>query len=109
MLVSYICFFVRAFAQTSVFLPRHVCAKDPPGPVCVSCAPPPRPIPPRTKPSHKGPFAAYWHSAPAALTVTRVNKLSGLFFGEGGLLGRLLSLCGRQCWQTTDRFGMLHE
>ena len=72
MLVSYICFFVCASAQTSVFLPCLVCAKDPP--------------PPSARQTfQKGPFAAYQHSTPAALTVTRVNDVSGPFFGEWGL------------------------
>ena len=70
--------------------PTCPCAR--PGPVCVSCARPPPPSA-RTKPSHKGPFAAYWHSAPAAHTVTRVNKLSGLFFWGRGPFGQTT-------WQT---------
>ena len=83
MLVSYICFFVCESAQTSVSLPRLVCAKDTPPPPCASCAPPPPP--PARQTFQKGPFAAYRHSTPAALTVTRVNDVSGPFFGEWGL------------------------
>ena len=80
MLVSYICFFVCASAQTSVFLPRLVCAKDPPPVRVLRTAPPPA-----RQTFQKGPFAAYQHSTPAALTVTRVNDVSGPFFGEWGL------------------------
>ena len=92
MLVSYICFFVCASAQTSVSLPRLVCAKDPPPPLCASCAPPP---PVRAKSPQMPPFAAYQHSTPAALTVTQVNDVSGPFFGEWGLWApsQVLSLC----------------
>ena len=92
MLVSYICFFVCASAQTSVFLPRLVCAKDPPPP-CVR--PAHRPPPVRAKSPQMLPFAAYQHSTPAALTVTWVNDVSGPFFGEWGLWApsQVLSLC----------------
>ena len=56
------------------------CVRQPSPP---PCARPAHPLPPSAHQSlQKGPFAAYRHSTPAALTVTRVNDVSGLIFGE---------------------------
>ena len=90
MLVSYICFFVCTSAQTSVSLPRLVCAKDPPPPVRVLRTPRP---PLRAKSPRMPPFAAYRHSTPAVFTVTRVNKVDLPFFEEAGPFPSIVPSC----------------
>ena len=64
------------------FCPALCAPKTPPPP----CARPAHPLPPSAHQSlQKGPFAAYRHSPPAALPVTRVNDVSGPICGEWGV------------------------